>query len=82
LVSSGSLLSKLLVKVVDPVVTVVFVVKGSVPEGPEGLCCRMERRATRVAVSVLLRRDVLFRLGSHSHLVLSSYIHKNILRLT
>ncbi len=36
LVSSGSLLSKLLVKVVDPVVTVVLVVKGLASEGPEG----------------------------------------------
>ncbi len=58
LVSSGSLLSKLLIKVVDLVVTVVLVVKGSASEGPEGRCCRMERRAARVAASVLLRRDV------------------------
>ena len=36
LVSSGSLSSKLLVKVVDPVVTVVLVVKGSAFEEPKG----------------------------------------------
>jgi hypothetical protein len=58
LVSSGSLPSKLLVEVVDPVVTVVLVMKGSASEGPEGWCCRMERRAARVAASALLRRDV------------------------
>ncbi len=58
LVSSGSLSSKLLVKVVDPVVTVVLVVKGSASEGPEGRCYRIERRAARVAALVLLRRDV------------------------
>ncbi len=51
-------MSKLLVKVVDPVVLVVLVVKGSVLEGPEGWCCRMERRAARVAALILLRRDV------------------------
>ncbi len=58
LVSSGSLLSKFLVKVVYLVVTVVLVVKGSALEGPEGQCCRMERRAARVAALVLLRRDM------------------------
>ncbi len=57
-VSSGSLLSKLLVKVVNLVVMVVLVVKGSASEGPEGRCCRMERRAACVAVLVLLRRDL------------------------
>ncbi len=36
LVSSGFLLSKLLVKVVDLVVMVVLVVKGLASEGPEG----------------------------------------------
>ncbi len=36
MVSSGSLLSKLLVKVVNPVVRVVLVVKGLAAAGPEG----------------------------------------------
>ncbi len=58
LVSSGSLSFKFLVKVVDPVVTAVLVVKGSASEGPEGQCCKMERREAHVAASVLLRRDV------------------------
>ncbi len=51
-------MSKLLVEVMDLVVMVVLVVKGSALEGPEGQCCRMERRAAGVAASVLLRRDM------------------------
>ncbi len=71
LVSSGSSPSKLLVKVVDLVVTVVLVVKGSVLEGPEGWCCRMEKRAAHVAALILLRRDMKSRGGNSKNVIFS-----------